>query len=146
MLSNTCKYGIRACIYVAMYGGDKLINIKDIAKGLDVSEPFLGKIMQTLAKKKIFYSQRGISGGFKFAKDYKKIFFIDIIEVLDGVEVFQKCLLGLRICTMSPEYTDNCPFHLELDPLLESMYKVFKENSIGDFAEKLTDYKEFVLI
>ncbi len=129
-----------------MYGEDKLMNIKDIAKGLEVPEPFLGKIMQTLAKKKILYSQRGISGGFKFAKDAEKIFFIDIIEILDGVDVFHKCLLGVRICTMSPEYADKCPFHTKLDPLLDDMYKVFKENSIGDFANKLSDFKDFVLI
>ena len=69
MLSTTCKYGIRASIYLAIYGKEKLINIKQMAKGLEIPEPFLGKIMQTLAKRKVLYSQRGIDGGFKFNKD-----------------------------------------------------------------------------
>ncbi|MBN2664707.1 MAG: Rrf2 family transcriptional regulator [Bacteroidales bacterium] len=146
MLSNTCKYGIRACIYMAVYGKDKLLNIKEIAKGLDVPEPFLGKILQTLAKKKILTSQRGISGGFKFARDPCKVSFLEIVEVIDGLDVFHECILGVRICTSTPEHAKDCPFHTKLDPLLLKLYKVFKENSVGDFADKLEDFRDFVLI
>lgn len=146
MLSNTCKYGIRACIYLAVYGDDRLLNIKEIAKGLDVPEPFLGKILQTLAKKKILTSQRGISGGFKFARDPKTISFLEIVEIIDGLDVFNECILGVRICSSTPEHAHDCPFHTKLDPLLLKMYNVFKDNSVGDFAEKLEDYKDFVLV
>jgi len=146
MLSNTCKYGVRACIYIALYGKDKLLNIKEIAKGLQVPEPFLGKIMQTLAKKKIFTSQRGISGGFKFARDPKEISFLEIIEIIDGLDVFKECLLGVRICRSSPKHAADCPFHTKLDPLLNKLYTVFKENTVGDFAEKLERFEDFVLV
>ncbi len=146
MLSNTCKYAIRALIYLALYGKDRRLNIKDIAKGLDVPEPFLGKIMQILSKNKILASQRGIHGGFVFNKDPKEVSFYEIIKIIDGDDVFHKCLLGVRICTMSPEFADNCPFHIKLDPIQEKLLEVFRTNTIGGFAEQLTDYKDFVLI
>ncbi len=146
MLSNTCKYGVRACIYIALYGKDKLMNIKQIAKGLDVPEPFLGKILQILAKKKILISQRGITGGFKFAKDPHNIYFLDIIEIIDGLDVFNECLLGVRVCKLSPEHTKDCPFNTKLDPLLDKLYDVFKEHSVGEFADHLKSIKESILI
>jgi Rrf2 family protein len=146
MLTNTCKYAIRALIYIALYGKDKRLNIKDIAKGLDVPEPFLGKIMQILSKHKILASQRGIRGGFVFNKDPHEVTFYEIIKIIDGDDIFHQCILGVRICTMSPEYAENCPFHIKLDPIQEKLLHVFKNNSIGDFADQLSDYKDFVLV
>ena len=146
MLSTTCKYGIRACIYLALYGDDKLLNIKQIAKGLDVPEPFLGKIMQSLSKKKVLYSQRGIDGGFKFNIDPHKVSILQIIEIFDGLDVFSDCVLGMRICHDNPRKSENCPFRIKADPLLDKFYKIFKEQSIGDFSDKLEDIKDFVLI
>ncbi|MBN2892812.1 MAG: Rrf2 family transcriptional regulator [Bacteroidales bacterium] len=146
MLSTTCKYGIRASVYLALNGKDKLLNIKQIAKGLDVPEPFLGKIMQNLAKKKILYSQRGIDGGFKFNKDPHVVSILEIVEIFDGLDVFTDCVLGMRICSEDPRKDENCPFRKKADPLLDKFYKIFKEQTIGDFADKLEDIKDFVLI
>lgn len=146
MLSTTCKYGIRACVYLALHGQDKLLNIKQIAKGLDVPEPFLGKIMQNLAKKKILYSQRGIDGGFRFNKNPNNVSILEIIEIFDGTDVFTDCVLGMRICSEKPREYEECPFRKKADPLLDKFYKIFKEQTIGDFAEKLEDIKNLVLI
>lgn len=54
MLSNTCKYAIRALIYLGRYSknGEK-IGIKKIAGDLGMPTPFLGKILQNLVKHKI---------------------------------------------------------------------------------------------
>ena len=59
MLSNTCKYGIRAVIYIALSNTDKRrIGIKEISKELDIPTPFLGKILQTLVKDKLLVSTK----------------------------------------------------------------------------------------
>ena len=115
MLSTTCKYGVRALIYLALYGDDKILNIKQIAKGLEVPEPFLGKIMQTLAKRKILFSQRGIDGGFRFRIDPYKVTILQIIDIFDGLDVFTDCVLGMRICQDNPRKSKNCPFRKSMD-------------------------------
>lgn len=146
MLSTTCKYGIRASVYLALYGEGKLLSIKLIAKGLDVPEPFLGKIMQTLAKRKILFSQRGIDGGFRFNKDPFKVTILEIIDIFDGLDIFSNCVLGMRICHDNLRESPDCLFRLKADPLLDKFYKIFKEQTIGDFAADLDDIKDFVLI
>jgi DNA-binding IscR family transcriptional regulator len=54
MLSNSCRYGIRAVIYLTgqpFFQGET--GIKKISSELDLPTPFLAKILQQLAKKKI---------------------------------------------------------------------------------------------
>ena len=54
MLSNSCRYGIRAVIYLASQPtGDNKTGIKQISNDLDLPTPFLAKILQQLAKQKI---------------------------------------------------------------------------------------------
>jgi len=65
MLSNTCKYGIRAVIYLALHNAEeKKIGIKEISSELNIPTPFLGKILQMLAKNKMLISTKGPNGGF----------------------------------------------------------------------------------
>jgi DNA-binding IscR family transcriptional regulator len=49
MLSNTCKYAIRALIYLGKNSADGTkIGIKKISNDLGIPTPFLGKILQIL--------------------------------------------------------------------------------------------------
>ncbi|MBT8387492.1 MAG: Rrf2 family transcriptional regulator, partial [Ignavibacteria bacterium] len=94
MLSNTCKYGIRAVIYLAANKGEsKKIGIKTISKDLAIPTPFLGKILQSLAKQKILSSTKGPNGGFGLGKDAGEITLLDIIIAIDGRDVIDMCLI-----------------------------------------------------
>ena len=146
MLSNTCKYGIRALIFLALQDSDKLTNIKYIAKELDIPEPFLGKIMQNLVKAKILESHRGINGGFRFKKSPNKITFLEIIDIFDGLDFFSTCVLGLRICSKSELHANDCPFKLKIDPLRDKFYTIFEQTTIADFVNNVSDFKDDIFI
>lgn len=146
MLSNTSKYAIRSLLYLSLHGDNNLLNSREIAQKLNVPEPFLGKIMQTLAKKKILSSQRGLSGGFKFLKKPSEIYFLDIIEIFDGLDSFENCLLGVRLCTESPEYANNCPFHNRLDPVLTELKNILSTTTIEDYTKQIEDIKDNIFL
>ncbi len=146
MLSNTCKYGIRSLIFLALKDKNKLVNIKYIAKELEIPEPFLGKIMQSLVKAKILESHRGINGGFKFKKSPNKITFLEIIDIFDGLDFFSTCVLGMRICAEGNEHASDCPFKLKIDPLRDKFYEIFKQTTIADFVNNISDIKDDILI
>ena len=135
MLSNTCKYGIRAVVYIAMnVNGDEKIGIKQIANELNIPTPFLGKILQQLAKTKILSSTKGPHGGFGLAKKPENMSLMDIVEIIDGLEVFDLCLMGLKICNENPEMKQYCPLHKKSDTIRTELTKLFKNQSIGDLA------------
>lgn len=107
MLSNTCKYAIRAVLYLALNAdGDKKIGIKRISKELKIPTPFLGKILQVLAKNKILFSTKGPNGGFSIGKPAKDISLMDIVDIIDGDDNFNACVIGLHSCTIEEK---SCP-------------------------------------
>ena len=68
MLSNTSKYAIRAVIYLALFSTkEKKVGIKQVSSELDIPSPFLGKILQLLARHHILGSTKGPNGGFYLA-------------------------------------------------------------------------------
>lgn len=141
MLSNTCKYGIRAVIYIALNSSDnRRIGIKEISKELEIPTPFLGKILQTLAKDKLLISTKGPNGGFGLARPAKKISLLDIIEKIDGTDIFDECLIGLRTCSATKKKKlVQCPIHEKYEPISKQIYELYKNE---DIQSLVNDIKE----
>ncbi len=138
MLSNTCKYAIRAVLYLAIHEKEnEKIGIKKISKDLEMPTPFLGKILQVLSKNKLLSSTKGPHGGFSLGKDANKVSLLDIVEIIDGLDFFHDCVIGVRICEDDEKKKELCPFHNELDPLRDKMYAQFKNLTIGQFRDGL---------
>ncbi len=136
MLSNTCKYGIRAVIYLALENSDKKIGIKQIAEDLDIPSPFLSKILQMLAKNKILTSTKGPHGGFGLGKDAEEIKLIDIVRVIDGMDFFETCLIGMKSCT-DPDARIKCPIHNQYEPIRQETRTLFENTTILKLAESI---------
>lgn len=138
MLSNTCKYAIRAVIYLSLNGGEeKKIGIKEISKELDIPTPFLGKILQTLAKNKLLRSTKGPHGGFGLARPSKDITLLHIIEIIDGLDFFNTCLIGLRSCKPTVHDNIQCPVHYKYEPISKQIYDLFNSETIENLKNKI---------
>jgi Rrf2 family protein len=128
MLSNTCKYALRAVLYLAINNekGEKT-GIKKISRDLDIPTPFLGKILQNLAKHKILSSTKGPNGGFGLGKDIKDILLMDIVDVIDGQDSFHKCVIGIKYCS---EQENPCTLHTRYAELREEIRRIFEVETI----------------
>jgi Rrf2 family protein len=144
MLSNTAKYAIRAVIYVAMNGkeGEKL-GIKKISADLKIPSPFLGKIMQSLAKHKILCSTKGPHGGFGLCRKAENISLMDIVEVVDGVDNFNECIVGLESCTINDKH---CPIHSKYAEIRSELKTYFEGQSIAALVHDIKESKEGITI
>ena len=140
ILSNTCKYAIRATIYLALNGGDQQkIGIKKIAEDLEIPTPFLGKILQSLVKHKILSSTKGPHGGFALGKDPSDISLLDIIDVIDGMDLFTECLIGLKSCSEYGHENVPCPIHNKFRPISNQLYKLFKNETIQSLTNEINN-------
>ena len=138
MLSNTSKYAIRAVIYLALHAGEeKKIGIKQISKELSIPTPFLGKILQTLAKHKLLSSTKGPHGGFGLGKPAEEIALIEIVDIIDGQDIFKKCLIRLEDCNEK----EPCSAHKKYGKIRNSLHELFKKEKISDFVEEIKDGK-----
>ena len=136
MLSLTCKTAIKAVIFLASKyeSGDKS-GIKEIAEYIDASEHTVGKMLQTLVKVKVIYSAKGPTGGFYINAIQKNQPIINIINAIDGKEVFKQCGLGLSKCSS----THPCPFHDEYKQVRDMFEKLCRDNRVADLLEPVNE-------
>lgn len=144
MLSNTCKYAIRALIYIAVHAreGEK-IGIRKIAEDLEIPMPFLGKILQQLARNKILSSTKGPHGGFGIGKDPSKISLYEVVNVIDSADAFDLCVIGLKNCN---EQEIHCSLHEAYSPVREATRQIFRSTTIGDLAEGIREGRRSIII
>ncbi|MGE3802369.1 MAG: Rrf2 family transcriptional regulator, partial [Candidatus Kapaibacterium sp.] len=83
VLSNACEYAIRALVYIVSSKGERdYLPVRHIAEQLDISSPFLSKIVQRLAAEGILNSYRGPNGGVNLARDAEKITVMVIVAAV----------------------------------------------------------------
>jgi Rrf2 family iron-sulfur cluster assembly transcriptional regulator len=144
MLSNTCKYAIRSVIYLALNSVDgEKIGIKKISEDLSIPSPFLGKIMQVLAKNKMLASTKGPNGGFSLGKPAKNITLMVIVDIIDGEDNFNSCVIGLQSCTKEEA---NCPIHSTYAPIREEAKQLFIKLNIHELADHIRKNKNTIVI
>ena len=141
MISKTCKYGIRAAVFVASKAevGGKL-NVKEIAKEVDAPEAFTAKILQVLNKHRIITSLKGPYGGFYIEQFQLEQPVLNIVNAIDGMSVFKECGLGLKQCSES----HPCPMHFQYKTARETLLKTFQETTVGNLAKEINGGTSFI--
>lgn len=136
MLSNTCKYAIRALIYLANYSqnGQK-IGIKKITEDLNIPPPFLGKILQKLARENILCSIKGPHGGFALGRNAEEISLYDIIVQVDGEDYFNNCIIRLEPCSCFTEEISTCPIHKRFNSVRADLITFYQNTTLADIIE-----------
>lgn len=141
MLSKTCKYAIRAAVYVALKASDGVkLSVKEIASEVDAPEAFTGKILQVLNKKRIITSQKGPHGGFYVEKYQLEQPIIHIVSAIDGMVNFQECGLGLKQCSEA----HPCPMHDKFKIAREALLDVFESTTLNQLARGVKDGSSYL--
>ncbi len=136
MLSHTCKIAIKAVIYLASkFESGERAGIKEIAEFIDASEHTVGKILQTLVKENIINSAKGPAGGFYITAKQKSQPIINVINAIDGKEVFDECGLGLSKCSAS----HPCPMHDDYKKIRDQFKLMCRQKRISDLCETVND-------
>lgn len=144
MLSNTCKYAIRAVLYLGFHARDEQkIGIKKISEDLKIPTPFLGKILQQLAKQKLLISTKGPNGGFALGKDPSKITLMDIVEIIDGKDLFENCLISMRKCN---ERSGHCAVHNRYAQIREDIRDMFRSHKLADLIHDMKHSADKIVI
>lgn len=134
MLSQACKYAIRALLYLGVESTiENKIGSKKIAEELEVPKPFLAQLLRNLATKKLISSVKGPGGGFYMEDSNLKKNIWDVIVLIDGEGKFDECYLGLQKC----DDAHPCPVHHLHSPFKEKIIKDFKEKTVSDYVDEI---------
>ena len=145
MLSNTCKYALRALIYLGKFSTeDKRIGIKKISEDLQLSSPFLGKILQNLVKQKLLVSTKGPNGGFSLAKNGGEISLWEIVTKVDGEEFFTNCLISLEPCNTHDPSRPLCPVHSQYEMLRKEIRSFYQNTTLEVIGQDIDKYEDLI--
>ena len=132
IFSKKCEYGMQAVLYLAANNKDTTKSSDQISKALKIPKEFISKILQSLRNSGLIFSTKGKSGGFGLAKDPSQIKLIDIVQAIDGLEMFNSCVLGFPEC--SPD--TPCPVHDSWGALRTKAFEMLSTETLDQLKDK----------
>jgi Rrf2 family transcriptional regulator, iron-sulfur cluster assembly transcription factor len=128
--SKPCMHGLRAMIHIATCNPEVPVRGEDIARDAGLPQPFLSKILKTLASKGILHSVRGPGGGFRLARRPEEISLLNVVEAIDGTTQFDGCALGWKACLDD----DPCPLHESWKQVRADLKAYLVRTTVADLA------------
>ncbi len=124
MLAITSKapYAVRALAELARSGGAGPVPIGEIAKRRDIPVQFLEGLFATLRRAGILTSQRGVKGGYSFARAPDELTVLEVTEALEGS-------LGAEATTAGPVWSEA----------IEALREKLGAITIADVAQREAD-------
>jgi Rrf2 family protein len=83
-ITSKSPYAVRALAELARTGDAGPVPIGEIARRRDIPVQFLEGLFATLRRAGILQSQRGVKGGYSFARPPEDVTVLDVVEALEG--------------------------------------------------------------
>jgi len=132
-LTRKGEYAIRGIIYLARLPQGKVALISEIAAAVDVPQAFLAKIFQNFAKLGLVSSARGTGGGFMLGRPAAKITLREVVEVVEGPIMPNRCLLGVGSCDRAA----HCNVHPVWQKVQSQVVDILDSVTIEELAREV---------
>jgi Rrf2 family transcriptional regulator, cysteine metabolism repressor len=83
-ITSKSPYAVSALAELARTGAARPVPIGEIARRRDIPVQFLEGLFATLRRAGILQSQRGVKGGYSFARQPEEVTVLDVVEALEG--------------------------------------------------------------
>ena len=138
MISNKCKYAIKALTYIARNDdGTKAVMTSDIAQEQDIPRKFLEIILRDLRNNRILESKRGKDGGFRLLRPAEDISLTEIMRIIDGPIAMLPCV--------SLNYYRSCDDCDEKECEVKGVFEQVRDRTLevlnGKTIKSLTSFK-----
>jgi Rrf2 family transcriptional regulator, cysteine metabolism repressor len=84
VITSKSPYAVRAMAELARRGNSTPVPIGEIARARDIPSQFLEGLFATLRRAGILQSQRGVKGGYTFARPPAEVTVLEVVELLEG--------------------------------------------------------------
>jgi Rrf2 family transcriptional regulator, iron-sulfur cluster assembly transcription factor len=137
--SKSFGYAVRGVLYIVfMQDTKQYVQAEEIAQKLVVPRHFVSKILKKLVKSGVLSSSKGKAGGFTVNERTREFLLVQLFELTDGMDTFNKCSLRLQDCNeLNP-----CPLHLQLNNIKQDLRRTLSVTTIGDLIKE--DKEKFI--
>ncbi len=129
--SKTTEYAIRVMVYLSDHR-EFLYSVNKLHLLLNVPYKYLGRLMSKLASAGLVESVKGKDGGYRICDSCEPIYLYQIVEVVDGLSDYSRCVLGFDECSDE----NPCSLHKEWLPHLSGIKEMLYNVNLKDLAKK----------
>jgi Rrf2 family cysteine metabolism transcriptional repressor len=83
-ITSKSPYAIQALAELSRCGNAVPVSLGELARRRDIPVQFLEQLFAVLRRAGVLRSQRGVKGGYSFARDPTSVTVLEIVELLDG--------------------------------------------------------------
>ena len=83
-ISTKSRYALAALVELARTGSTQPVPVGELARRREIPVQFLDQLFALLRRAGVLRSQRGVKGGYSFAREPGSITVLEIVELLDG--------------------------------------------------------------
>lgn len=136
MLNQTSEHAIRAVLFLAQQEPGEVVPAERIARALGAPANYLGKTLNTLARRGFLGSSRGPAGGFRLLREAGGITLAEVVEaVSEGPRQCSLCLLGNRPCRADAP----CAAHARWSAVQDDLWAPLRSTTIADLLGPADD-------
>ena len=132
VLNQTAEYALRVMVYLAGHNDGARVRAPELVKALKIPAGYLAKVLHQLAREGLLESQRGKTGGFRIARDPRRVMLADIVEPFDAGSSRSGCLLGRATCSDRAP----CAAHAKWKAVSAAHTAFFGTTSLGAIASR----------
>ena len=128
--SKTTSYAISVLRFMARHQETKY-SAKKLNELLYIPWPYLRQLLTSLSKSGFIYSTQGRSGGFQLNKAPQHIVMAEIIDSIEGLDVFNTCIMGFKNCP----FDHTCAMHEIWDDSRKNILNMLNTTTLAVFLK-----------
>lgn len=125
--SKTTSYALSILAFMTQNSEVKM-SAGVIHKKLSIPYSYLRQVLSDLSKSGFITGSVGRGGGFVLSKKTNQVFLADIIEATEGLQSFERCLMGFSACPFSTP----CAMHSVWADARANIVNTLKSTSLSD--------------
>ena len=108
---------------------EKVCSASFLHEELGIPHQYLRQLLTNLSKSGFIEGTRGREGGFKLSKNIGDIYLADIIDSIEGLDVFNICIMGFRECP----FEKQCAMHETWIEIRGKIIDMLRKTSLENF-------------
>ncbi len=133
-LTKKADYSLIALRHFAMRLRESgaAVSAKEVSDACGIPLPVLSKLLQKLGKSGFLISEYGTNGGYRLARDPRRISALEVIRTIDGPIVLANCFTENAYCGHASRCTVKKPLRKIHDGILRLLENVSIQDMLQD--------------
>ena len=137
-LTKKADYSLIALRHFAqcMQASDGAVSAKEVSDSCGIPLPVLSKLLQKLGRGGFLVSEYGTNGGYRLARDPRRISALEVIRAVDGPIVLANCFTEDAHCGHAGRCTVKKPLRKIHDGILRLLESVSIQDMLRDSEDE----------